>query len=63
MREWEKLETLETDGSKIIVNKGEDLNLLLARLMKYGRECEIVSPKFYKEEMLNRINKTLSNYQ
>ena len=63
MRDWERLETLEANGNKVIVNQGEDLNQLLARLMKYGRECEVVSPKFFKEEMLNRINKTLSNYQ
>ena len=63
MRDWERLEKLEANGSKVIVNQGEDLNLLLARLMKYGRECEVVSPKFFKEEMLNRINKTLSNYK
>ena len=63
MRDCETLQTLEQNGNKVIVNKGEDLNVLLARLMKYGRECEVVSPKFFKEEMLNRINKTLSNYQ
>lgn len=63
MRDWETLQTLEAGGNKVITNKGEDLNVLLARLMKYGKECEVVSPKFFKEEMLNRINKTLSNYQ
>ena len=30
--------------------------------MRYGRECEILSPKFLKEEMIERINKTLENY-
>ena len=63
LRDWEKLEKIEKDGSKIIVNKNEDINLLLKRLMKYGTECEIISPKFFKEEMINLINKTLSNYQ
>ena len=63
MRDWEVLQTIEPDGNRIIVNKGEDLNELLGRLMKYGRECEVISPKFYKEEMIERINKTLSNYQ
>lgn len=63
MRDWETLHSLEPGGNKLIANKGEDLNVLLARLMKYGTECEVVSPKFYKEEMINRINKTLSNYQ
>lgn len=63
IREWEKLETVEPDGSKIIINKNEDLNILLRRLMRYSTECEVISPKFFKEEMINLINKTLSNYE
>ena len=63
IRDLEKLEKIETNGNKIIVNKGEDFNILLRRLMKYGTECEIISPKFIKEEMINLINKTLSNYE
>ncbi|MBO6087712.1 hypothetical protein J6P92_05120 [bacterium] len=63
MRDCEHLETIESNGNKIIVNQGEDLDILLKRLMKYGNECEVISPKFYKDEILNRINKTLSNYQ
>lgn len=63
IRDWERCEKIEYDGSHIIVNKNEDLNLLLKRLMRYGRECEILSPKFLKEEMIKRINETLSNYQ
>ena len=63
IREWEKLETVEADGSKIIINKNEDLNMLLKRLMRYSTECEVISPKFFKEEMINLINKTLSNYE
>jgi predicted DNA-binding transcriptional regulator YafY len=63
MREWERLEKIEADGSRIIVNKDEDLNQLIKRLMRYGKDCEIISPKFFKEEMIELINKTLSNYQ
>lgn len=63
LRDWERLDKMESDGSNIIINKDEDLNLLINRLMRYGRECEIISPKFLKEEMIERINKTLENYQ
>lgn len=31
--------------------------------MRYGTECEIISPKFMREEMIELINKTLANYQ
>lgn len=63
IRESERVQTIESDGSRVIVNKDEDLDLLLRRLMRYGKECEVISPKFIKEEIINRINKTLENYQ
>ena len=63
LRDWERLDKIESDGSQIIVNKNEDLNMLIKRLMRYGTECEICSPKFLKEEMIEFINKTLLNYR
>lgn len=63
LRNWERLDNIETNGNKIIINKDEDLNLLLRRLMRYGKECEIISPKFLRYEMIELINKTLENYQ
>lgn len=62
LREWERLDKIEIDGSHVIVNKNEDLELLLQRIMRYGSECKICSPKFLREEMVERINKTLANY-
>ena len=62
MRNWERLDKIEPDGSHVIVNKNEDFDVLIRRLMKYGTECEVISPKFIKEEIINQINKTLSNY-
>lgn len=63
LRDWERLDKIEADGSHVIVNKNEDLNLLVKRLMRYGTECEVCSPKFLKEEMVERINKTLEKYE
>ncbi len=62
LRDWERLDKIESDGSHIIVNKNEDLEQLLKRIMRYGTECEICSPRFLKEEMVERINETLKNY-
>lgn len=62
MRDWERLDKIEADGSQIIVNKSEDLEQLVTRIMRYGTECEICSPKFLREEIVERINRTLENY-
>lgn len=63
LRDWEKLEKVENDGSLVIVNKNEDFELLIKRLMRYGTKCEVISPKFVRIAMAECINKTLSNYQ
>lgn len=63
LREWERLDKIEGDGSHVIVNKSEDFDGLLHRLLRYGTECEVISPKFFKEEIIKVLNKTLENYQ
>ena len=63
LRDWERLDKIEGDGSHVIVNKNEDLNNLLKRIMRYGTECEIISPKFMREDMIELINRTLAKYQ
>ena len=63
LRDCERLDGIESDGTKIIVNKGEDFSLLIRRLMKYGVNCELISPKYLRDEMLELINKTLSKYK
>lgn len=63
LREWERIEKFEPNGDIIVVNKNEDQDLLLRRLMRYGNSCVILYPKFIKERMLELINKTLENYK
>ena len=54
---------VKSDGSTIIINRKEDRVLLLKRLMRYGGNCEVISPKSFKEEMKQLIELTLSNYR
>lgn len=63
LREHESIRDIEPDGSIIIINKNEDYDLLLRRLLRYGTQCEIISPKFIKDEMIALLNKTLANYE
>ena len=63
LREWERIEKFEPNGDIIVVNKNEDQDLILRRLMRYGNSCVILYPKFIKERMLELINKTLENYK
>ena len=54
---------LDKDGNQIIVNKDEPFNQLMSRLMRYSYNCEILTPKFLRDEMLEQINETLKNYE
>lgn len=62
LKEFEVLERKDENGDLIIINKGEDYNSLLSRLMRYDVSCEIISPKSLKEDMINLINNILSKY-
>lgn len=62
LKESEELLRTEHDGSTIILNKREDRILLLKRLMRYGENCEVISPKNIREEMKQLIKETLKNY-
>lgn len=63
LHDGEKLMQIKTDGNVVVLNKNEDRTLLLKRLMRYGENCEILSPKNFREEMLNTIKKCLKNYE
>lgn len=45
-----------------ISNTGENKKELLARLMRYDKLCEIVSPQEYRDELKAMLDKMLSNY-
>lgn len=63
LHESEKLLLVKQDGNIVIVNQKEDRILLLKRLMRYGQNCEILSPKTLREEMKQLIDLTLCNYK
>lgn len=56
LRDCERIQSF-TDEEKIIINTGEDKKSLIKRLMKYGENCKILSPKFLQKEMLDEIEK------
>lgn len=54
LRENEHMQNF-SDNHKTIVNCGEDKSLLLKRLLKYGENCKIISPKTFKEQYLEEL--------
>ena len=63
LKEGESTQGYDENGHLIIINKNEDHNQLLKRLMRYGCECEVISPKSFKNKMKQLIESTLTNYQ
>lgn len=63
MRPHEYLRNKEPDGSVVIVNKDEPFDELIARLMRYMNLCEIISPQFMRDKMIETINETLNKYK
>lgn len=56
LRYCEKIQTFD-NSKKVIVNSGEDKELLLKRLMKYGKNCKIISPKSFQTEFIEKIQR------
>ena len=63
LKEGETSEGLNANGELIVINKGEPFDKLIQRLMRYTFNCEILSPKNLREEMIKLINETLSQYK
>ncbi len=56
LRDCETVQTFD-DNKKLIINTGEDKKSLFKRLIKYGENCKIVSPKYLEKEMLLELEK------
>lgn len=54
--------TENPDKSIKVVNVGENKNILLSRLLRYDKSCEILTPKSYRDEMKRILTDTLRNY-
>ena len=62
LKEGERLQAQE-DGELIISNTGEPLDKLFSRLMRYAELCEIISPKYIRNEMKTLIEETIKHYE
>lgn len=52
-----------TPEYKTILNKGEDRDIIIKRLLKYGENCRIIHPKSIKEEFLALTDELLQNLE
>lgn len=63
IRDHEQVLRINRNGDFVITNRFEDKITLLHRLMRYGENCKIISPKSYVKEMKELIDKTIANYE
>lgn len=61
-RENEQIIKFKKNGNIVVLNKYEEPNILLHRLMRYDSLCKVLKPDVYAEEMKNMIERTLNNY-
>lgn len=54
---------IDDEGCRVVVNTQEPIEKLKSRLLRYGNNCEIISPKFIRNDMLDTINDMLNNYE
>ena len=62
LKNYERISN-HTDNEAIIVNKGEDKDMLIRRLIGYHDLCKILSPLSYKSAMKDELDAIISNYE
>lgn len=62
VRNNEEVLDITSDGKLLIKNRFEDKIKLIHRLMRYGDNCKLISPKSYVLDMTELLDRTLSNY-
>lgn len=63
VKENEHTDGYDEEGNLTVINKDGVLDNLIPRLLRYSYDCEIVSPKYLREEMKRIINETISQYE
>lgn len=63
LKELEQSDGYDENGNLVVICKNASFDAIMERLMRYSYNCEIMSPKFLRERMLNLINETLNNYE
>jgi predicted DNA-binding transcriptional regulator YafY len=63
LKEFEHSEGFDKDGNQIIINKSGDIDTLIPRLLRYSYDCEVISPKYLREEMKRLILETINQYE
>lgn len=62
LKKYESLYS-STENTAIILNKGEDKEKLIKRLIGYCDLCKIISPKSYKADMIAELDTIIKNYE
>lgn len=62
LKENEYSEGFTPNNELIVINKNENPDKLLHRLLRYTYNCEIISPKTLRIKMSEMINKSINNY-
>ena len=63
VKENEYTDGRDEDGNLIIINKNEVPENLIRRLLRYSYNCEVISPKTFREEIQRAINEIISQYE
>lgn len=63
LKEGETTKGLNEDNELVVVNNAESHDKLLHRLLRYMDNCEIISPKNFREEMIKLLSETIDNYK
>ncbi|MCQ2789512.1 MAG: WYL domain-containing protein [bacterium] len=63
LKDGEKIIDIKQNGNIVVTNNTEDKNELIERLLRYGKFCEILTPKTVRDEIKTIIKNAIKNYE
>ena len=63
VKENEYTDGRDEEGNLIVINKNEVAENLIRRLLRYSYDCEVISPKHFREEMQRVVNEIINQYE
>ena len=63
VKENEYTDGRDEEGNLIVINKNEVAENLIRRLLRYSYDCEVISPKHFREEMQRVVSEIINQYE
>lgn len=63
LKENDRIKSRKETGDLVIISRLDNIDMFIKKIMRYGDCCEVISPKFIRQKIVDTIEKTLNFYK